>query len=183
MKYEVKVFKCTFALQHIRHRDSCLVVFYSHSYKLQELWQFTLWVIYVKLYIISKLKPLDTFALWAWYVIYSLICGQWEHFWKQSFGILGDPNGSEKILKKDFLALMEHLKIPCPPPPPHSSKRRRGRKVEFRVNYKVINEQKCSKYNPQNNRNCILHILNAFHFSFTWPSSLWRIFISGGHFS
>ena len=35
--------------------------------------------------------------------------------------------------------------------------------MEFRVQYEVTNEQKCSKYIPQNCRNCITHILILFH--------------------
>ena len=78
---------------------------------------------------------------------------------------------------------MAHLKIPCPPPPPRSSKEEEKKNVEFRVHYKGINEQKCLKYNPHDTRNCIIHILIAFQFSFTQPSSLLPIIISDGHFS
>ena len=65
------------------------------------------------------------------------------------------------------------------PPPPHGKKRRKQLMMDSRVQYEATNEQKCSKYIPQNSKNCIAHILIIFLFSLKWS---WSPVVTSGHF-
>ena len=65
------------------------------------------------------------------------------------------------------------------PPPPHGKKRRKQLMMDSRVQYEATNEQKCSKYIPQNCKNCITHILIIFLFSLKWS---WSPVVTSGHF-
>ena len=87
----------------------------------------------------------------------------------------------KKSLMKIFFRRLYSPKLHPLPPPPHRNKRRKTNTAEFRAQYEVTNEQRCSKYIPQSCKNCITHNLIPFNFSLKLSPSLWPG-ITSGHF-